>query len=458
MKLLDVVNAPWAIRPESLREIQEIYATHLRGEKIDTKAVEARIGKPLVNEQRAYEVLSGVAVLPLVGVMAKRANLFMEISGGVSMEIAARELRAAIADPNVHSVILLVDSPGGTVDGTQALANEVSAAASVKPVVTLASGVMASAAYWVGSASQRVYIAEDTTLVGSIGVVQAHVDVSKAEEARGIKTTEIYAGKFKRIATQYGPLSDAGRQTLQEQVDYVYSMFVGAVAKQRGVSEETVLNQMADGRLFVGRQAVDAGLVDGVSTLDELIDQLNQDRGRGPSGSSRAGVARLSHVSTHVNNPKEQPMSMTKEQVAKDHPEIAAAFRADGASAERERIQAIEATAVKGHETLIATLKFDGKSTAGDAALAILAAEQQQRAAAAAAAANEAPAPVALAPTKPVQQGADATTATDAAAYPVAAGAQVDTERLALHNKALKYQADHPGTDYLAAVQAVSKG
>jgi ClpP class serine protease len=68
--------------------------------------------------------------------------------------------------------------------------------------------MMASAAYWIGSAAEKVYISSDTTQVGSIGVVASHIDVSKAEEMQGYKTTEIVAGKYKRIASRYSPLTE----------------------------------------------------------------------------------------------------------------------------------------------------------------------------------------------------------------------------------------------------------
>ncbi len=88
MTLSDIVTGPWAILPETLLELQGIYATHLRGEKIDVRAVEARLGRPLASEQQRYELLDGgVAVLRAAGVMAPKANLFMQISGGISTQM-----------------------------------------------------------------------------------------------------------------------------------------------------------------------------------------------------------------------------------------------------------------------------------------------------------------------------------------------------------------------------------
>lgn len=412
MKILDILSAPWAIDPTKLLEIQAIYATHMRGDKIDIASVEARLGRPLANEPKPYEIVDGVAIIPIEGVLAKRMNLFSQISGGTSSQLAASNLRTALDDPAVHSIILSIDSPGGTVDGTQSLADAVFAARDVKPIVAFADGVMASAAYWIGAAAQAVYIAEVTTVVGSIGVVTTHTDVSQAEATRGVKTTEITAGKYKRIDSQYGPLTEEGRQTIQDRADYFYSLFVGAVAKFRGVSTDVVLKDMADGRVFIGQQGIDAGLVDGVSTLEALVLKLNQERGQ-PVPKNRAGAAQ-----TPTNQEGTTMTTLTAEQVAADHPAIAAAFRAEGATAERARIQAIEGQIIPGHEALINTLKFDGKSTAGDAALAVLAAERSGRAAQAAALAKEAPDPLAHAPA--------ATVPADAAARAAAAKAERD--------------------------------
>lgn len=401
MKVLDILCAPWAILPAALGEIQSIYATHLRGDKIDVAAVEKRLGRPLETRPAGYEVVDGVAVLPMVGPSARRMNLMTQISGGVSTELAARDLRAAAADESARAIVLRIDSPGGTVDGTQALAQLVAEInRNTKPVVTLASGTMASAAYWYGSAARAVYIEDDTTQVGSIGVVASHIDVSAAEAAAGVRTTEIVAGKYKRIASQYGPLTAEGRQTMQDQVDYLYSVFLEAVAEQRGVSVERVLADMADGRIFIGRQAVAAGLVDGVATLDALIADLSR------SSTAGAGVAPRVRASAPPQQPMESPMPITREQLSAEAPELIEALQAEGrqqgAAAECARIQAVFGQAMPGHDALIRELAFDGKTTGPEAAVAVLAAERNQRTRAAAQLHADAPQPVPQAATPAV--------------------------------------------------------
>jgi capsid assembly protease len=424
MKLLDVVTGPWAIQPEKLLEIQAIYATHLRGEKIDIEAVEKRLGRPLNNEPKGYQIQDGVAIIPVQGVLGKKANLFTQVSGMASTEMIGNDFKAALNDPQVTGIVLAIDSPGGTVDGTQTLANLVASARGVKPVVTLASGAMCSAAYWIGASAAEAFISSGTDQVGSIGVVAGHKDISAAEAMQGVKTTEITAGQYKRVASQYAPLSEAGRASIQDTVDYLYSIFVADVAKARGVSEEQVLQDMADGRVFIGQQAIDAGLVDGVSTLDGAVARVRQ---------LAAGAA--------ANNTtlKAEGENMDRETILANHPDIAQAFRAEGADAERARILGVESAAMPGHEALIASLKADGKTTPGEAALQVLTAEKSSLDKMKTKLAADAPKPVnhAASPDEP------------------AADAQGQTPRGALHAKAKAYQAAHPGTDLMAAIRAV---
>lgn len=394
MNLLDVLTSPWAIQPEKLSEIEAIYLAHARGDKPDFAAIEARLGKPLVNERRALQVADGVAVVPIEGVMARRMNLMSSISGGVSTELAAQDIRAAASDSDVHSVILAYDSPGGAAEGLHLLIGAINdARAAGKRVVSLARGTMASAAYWTGSAAESVYIADPLTSVGSIGVVALHKDVSVARANAGVKVTEIVAGKYKRVASENAPLTDEGRREIQAAVDQVYSVFVSDVAKHRRVSVERVLADMADGRVFIGQQAVSAGLADGVASLPELVAMLNRERtpirGRAKATASKSGVT---------------AMSITREQLQAEAPELLAEIQAEGATAERDRIKAVRAQVMPGHEALIDQLAFDGKTSGPEAAVQVLQAERTARGRAAADLAADAPPPVKQAATQAIEK------------------------------------------------------
>lgn len=387
MRLIDILTAPWAIVPEKLLEIQAVYRTHLRGEKIDLSVIEARLGKPLSNEPKPYDVVNGVAVLEMEGIVAKRMSLFSKISGGVSTYHVQEQFAAAMNDPKVHSLILNIDSPGGGIDGTAELANMIYSQRGEKPVVAFTDGMMCSAAYWIGCASDAVYISGDTAQVGSIGVVASHMDISEAEKMLGIKTTEIVAGKYKRIASRHAPLSKEGRATIQEMVDHVYSAFIGDVAKHRGVSEEQVLEQMADGKVFFGRQAISAGLVDGVSTIEELIGKLSAGETVGKpvaAGAVAAAIEELKEDSMKVKVDErlidiQDTLEIDAKWISENCPDIAGSLRVEGATAERERILGIEEAALPGYERIVAEAKADGKSTGSDVALKIVKAENQVR-------------------------------------------------------------------------------
>ena len=251
------LHSPWAILPSRLVEMQ---ASQPNG---------AGQHEPPV--YGSYINHDGTAVISITGIIGKGWSPAMRVFGGTSTGMIAKQIQTALADHSVKQILLYIDSAGGAVDGTQALAEMVLAARGKKPITALGDGMMASAAYWIGSSADKVYAASGTTQVGSIGVVAAHLDISGLESQMGVKTTEISAGRFKRITSQYEPLSADGRANIQESVDYLYGLFVSHVAKARRVPEKTVLSSMAEGRVFIGKQAQTAGLIDGIKTLEEIL-------------------------------------------------------------------------------------------------------------------------------------------------------------------------------------------
>ena len=414
MRLADLVEGYWAITDPMYDEIRSIYDSHMRGEKIDIKGVEARIGRPLANERRTYSVHDGVAVIQMSGVIGPKANLFMDISGGTSAQLLRNEILAAAEDPKVKSAILYADSPGGNVLGIAEGAAAWKAFAEQKPALTFSDGTLASAAYWWGSAASKVFISGPMVNVGSIGVRTEHIDTSMADAARGVKRTIIKAGAYK--AAGDGPLDPKTLEYRQAQVDYLYSLFVDTVAAHRGVDIETVLKNMADGRVFIGQQAVDAGLVDGFATLEDLIAQMaenptavaplrTQARASMPPKKTRKATASVSlppasaaagAAAADANSQEDEPVphvdpstttketsmpeNLTRESLERDHAALYGQIRSEalseGAAQERARIQAVRAQTLPGHEALIETLAFDGKTTGPEAAAAVLAAER----------------------------------------------------------------------------------
>jgi signal peptide peptidase SppA len=255
----------WAIHPKSLNKMIET----LPDFKNLAKEVIKFTSEP--KERDDFMLRDGVAVIPVAGPLSKRMSFWSWLFGGMSFSRLTEVFNAALADPDVEAILLDIDSPGGTVNGTEAFGDLVYSARDVKPVVAFGNGMMTSAAYWIGSGAQKVFV-EKTTDVGSIGVVMVHLDWSKFDEKMGVKRTVLSSGKYKALGNDSQPLSDLAKETFQQELDYLYTQFVDTVARNRGADSKTVLEDMADGRVFIGQQAVDAGLADGTGSLDTAIE------------------------------------------------------------------------------------------------------------------------------------------------------------------------------------------
>lgn len=290
MRLTDVINGPWAITGDMHREIQELYKARrldtgdigksLEGIQITKRdplasavLVSAAAGRQTEN-RGTYTVIDQVAVIPVHDVISKRMNMFMEICGGCSSQILSRDFLDAQNDPSIKGILLYADTPGGTVDGTMESADIIASARGNKPVIAFTDGMICSAGMWLMAGADEIYISSDTNPIGSIGVVAAHVDVSKREALWGRKVTEITAGDYKRIASSYAPLTKEGQAYIQAELDHIYTAFVDHVAAMRGLDADAH-EDWANGRVFLGSKAIDAGLVDGVSTMGELIDRIS---------------------------------------------------------------------------------------------------------------------------------------------------------------------------------------
>ena len=277
-----IYEQPWAILPGALSAIVEVIELRLDGgrlsrDEIDERLAAAREG---AGSRSGARRSSGVAVVPVYGVLAHRANLFSETSGGTSVEGLRKSFREALVDPEVGSIVLDVDSPGGAIDGIPELADEIRSARGQKPIVAVANTLMASAAYWLASAADEI-VATPSALVGSVGVYATHTDFSAMDQAMGVRTTLISAGKYKTEGNEFEPLGDEARSHIQSIVDDAYGLFVDAVAKGRGASASAVREGYGEGRVLPPRRARAAGMVDRVDTLEGTIRRLST--GRGPA-------------------------------------------------------------------------------------------------------------------------------------------------------------------------------
>ena len=277
-----VQRTPWAIEPRKADEIAAVLQLRLDGVQLTAEEVRRRIGADDSIEididgddapAEPYQVLDGVAVIGLQGVLAPKINLMMRISGGTSTELFRGAVRQAAADPAVKAILLAVDSPGGSVHGTEEAAAAVREARNQKPVVAVATNLMGSAAYYIGSAAGEV-VASPSAALGSIGVYAIHTEFSAADKAAGVKRTLVKRGRYKADGNDTEPLSDQARQTLQEEIDAYYELMVESIATNRGVDVATVEQNFGQGKVLIASKAVAAGLADRTGTLDETLEAL----------------------------------------------------------------------------------------------------------------------------------------------------------------------------------------
>jgi capsid assembly protease len=385
MSITSLLSGPWAITSEKYDALWGLCMQHkadpkalLQSWREQSAASALSEGKaPQAVESNLYTFRDGVALIPALGVISRRGNMFANASGGTSTELLDKAVRLAAVDPSVNSIVMQHDSPGGNALGIEGLARRIRAINSVKPVFSISDNEMLSASQWLGAAAGQSFLADSLSAAGSVGVVSRHVDVSEREREAGVKTTEIYAGKYKRVATQLKPLSDAGREYMQSTVDFMFTQFVNSMAAFRGVEPEAAAEQFANGKVFYGSQAVDAGLVDGIATLDEVLD-----RARFAGGQKSKSRVSLKGSAVNAKELREQFPSAVAEIEADAKAQSRDAIFNEGAQSEVARAAAVRAECLPGHENLIESLAQDGKTTGPMAAQAVLAAERSARVAA----------------------------------------------------------------------------
>lgn len=267
--ILRVVGSrAWALEESMLALIVDVLAFRAYGGRLTADELDGR----LAGARRTVTTAApqGVARIPISGVLVPKASAFGDISGGTSAETIRDQLNQAVASPQVGSIILDVDSPGGMVDGIPELAADIRAARKEKPVVAVANTEAMSAAYWLASQADR-FFASPSARVGSIGVLSTHEDRSVQADNAGVKTTIIHAGKFKAEGSPFSPLSDDAKAHLQSLVDSMYGMFLKDVALGRDVKTTAVEANFGQGRFFDAPSAMERGMIDGIATIDEVI-------------------------------------------------------------------------------------------------------------------------------------------------------------------------------------------
>ena len=258
-------NKVWAINPKHLQQASATLSAELI---IDDEDDDDMMDDYAMAEE------NGVAIIPVAGVIGHKVSAVSKLLGAVDTVDVIAAIELAAEDDDIDTIILDIDSPGGTVGGVPELAETVEDVqrAGVKKIYAYTDSMMASAAYWMAAGANGIFAAPSAE-VGSIGVYLPVMDTSKALAEKGV-TVEIFkSGKYKAAGFPGVALDEEVRKHLQLEVMETYNEFAGFVKKYRAE-----LNyEYMQGQTLTGRKAADVGMVDGTAkNLDSLLQKLGK--------------------------------------------------------------------------------------------------------------------------------------------------------------------------------------
>lgn len=279
----------WAIRAEAIPTVARIMTRELGS--TTTPGPEAAAGagawEAALPSTRGPQG-NKVAIVPIQGVLTQDGPRYY----GSNYQGITEAVEQAAADPDVKSIILSVDSPGGQVTGLPECASTIAAAAKAKPVHAIVEGAAASAAYWLTSQASDITVTPSGE-VGSVGVRMMHVDLSEALDKEGIKVTELHSGDFKTEWSPYQPLSDEAKENMTGRIQDSHADFLADIAKGRGARATAAVkkNRFGEGRMFDAETAAKNGMVDRVQPTREFYRRAIPATRTAPVSAARARLA-----------------------------------------------------------------------------------------------------------------------------------------------------------------------
>ena len=257
-----------------------------------------------------------VAIVAIVGVaatLARRSDIAaaaggdyiarIKITGLIRNDEDRVQALEKLAKSSVKGVVVHIDSPGGTTAGSEQLHNSLRLVAAAKPMVVVVDGLAASGGYIAAMSAEHI-VAQQTSLVGSIGVLFQYPNFSEVLKTIGVKVEEIKSSPLKAAPNGFEPTSPEARAAVEALVKDSYAWFRDMVKDRRKMDDE-LLQRVADGRVFTGRQGVELKLVDELGNEKTAIDWLTKEKGLKPDTpvrdwdlKSRFGDLSILHMAT----------------------------------------------------------------------------------------------------------------------------------------------------------------
>jgi capsid assembly protease len=326
--LASMLSEEWAMEPSSLERFLATVGD------VDFSAA-SRLEAIPEDDGPGYELADGVATIPVSGTLMKSVPMLARLFGlqCSSYQDISRAISSAAADQSVNRIVLAFDSPGGSVNGVQSLADKI--ASTAKPVQAHVDGMCCSAAYWLASQAAEI-TATRGSRIGSIGAYVVLHDSSQAAAASGLKVHVIASGKNKGAGIPGAPITDEQLAEFRRGIDDIAATFKADVSRGRG-QMPILIDEISDGRVYSANDALGRYLIDAI-TADHLKDyRMSQ------SIESMAAIAK--------DHPKHAALVIELAAADKSEEQIRAAIKerdsADAAAAAAAEVTALKARAEK---------------------------------------------------------------------------------------------------------------
>jgi len=270
--LLGILNRPWMIEPSQVEYWGNIAGEFLAGRIMGVPSIDSRkyfddsIFR--VDQNGTVNPSGAVQVISLNGPIAK-----YDFCGTPGSQSIQQAVRAANQNSTIESIVLWIDSPGGQVDGTANTAEEIKKSA--KPIVAFADGMMASAAYFMGSGASEIIVDKANngfnTLIGSIGTMASWMDKTKMYEASGIKFHTVFASKSTDKGRMQENMNAGNYSELIKMLDNINDSFLNAVQQNRQGKIDLQKEDVLTGKIYEGKDAIKYGLADKLGDFQTAV-------------------------------------------------------------------------------------------------------------------------------------------------------------------------------------------
>jgi len=321
------LESAWFLEQQTYDKISDLLEAHALGRKEEFRSLpkaffgtdkEDQEKKP--DEEEKDNLQNGIAVINVRGVLAKHAD---EINGecqpqGRSYESLIAQLEAANSNPEIHTVLLRLETPGGSANGAQEVYDALRALN--KPVHAYVDGYCYSAGYYLASACESITASSVSAGAGSIGCIMATWDTSAADEKAGYKRVVIRSGPHKALGVQGEAITDSVRAELQRDCNAYAAAFRDAVQAGRGFTNEQT-DAVATGRCFLGNEAKTLGLIDGIQSWSAFVAQFTPKTGSPPNAPTKEspmlfGKTKTPPTKTEADNAAPAPKGLSKDDFA----------------------------------------------------------------------------------------------------------------------------------------------